>query len=50
MQLLVATLHVLEGGLVDLGGDLGYLGGDRFQEHGVVLLSLSLVAGVVAGK
>ena len=26
------------------------LGGDCFQEHGVVLLSLSLVAGVVTGK
>ena len=34
---------------VDVDVDVD-LGGDGLQEHGVVLLSLSLVARVVAGK
>ena len=34
---------------VDVDVDVD-LGGNGFQEHGVVLLSLSLVAGVVTGK
>ena len=39
----------LQDGHVDVDVDVD-LGGDGLQEHGVVLLSLSLVARVVAGK